>query len=145
MMSLQVLTIAQGIINNISDNEQLYLLQKHITKRCMENTNQKYKSHYLLNEDGKFDNRIINSEFFSNDGINFDVEENGMRYRFNSRIEGVPLYIRSIKTYESWRFSGTQDNFTIEQCSGFGLNLNNLEPPKETLDYALFLWKHKLK
>jgi mRNA-degrading endonuclease HigB of HigAB toxin-antitoxin module len=143
MMSLQVLTIAQGIIDNISDNEQLYLLQRHITKRCMENTNQKYKSHYLHLEDGTFDNRIINSNFTSNDGVNFDVEGNEIRYRFNIKLENVPLLIRSLKTHECWRFSGTQDNFTIEKCSGFGLNLNHSEPPKEILDHALFLWKYK--
>ena len=141
MDSLQILTI-KSIIDGISDNEQISSLMECLDKKCRENINAKYREHYWSHEDDKFNDRLAMSQFSLYNGI-LNIEELGIRYRVNQKLEGDPLYIRDLELDKSWKFKGTWDNFTVK---GYYDNPDRGEVgevPQDVLNYALFLWKHK--
>ena len=142
MDSLQILTI-KSIIDTISDNEQLYSLILYLAEKRKANIDAKYREHYWSHEDDKFNDRLAMSNFSSNDEKNFDIEERGIRYRFNQTLNGHPLFIRYLELDKYWRFKGTWDNFTVK---GYYDNPDRGEVgeiPEDVLDYAVFLWKYK--
>lgn len=140
MNSLQTIAI-KNIIDNISDNEELLSIKKHIEKRYKDNINQKHKEDYWGKEDGKFDDRLRQT-VFSETTKGFDCQENNVEYKFYPDPEYAPLLIRDLNG-KYWRISGEWDDFIIRAFQDRSDPSRVTEPSKEILDYAIFLWKHK--
>jgi len=144
MDSLQTLTI-KSIIETISNNEQLLSIKQFIDTKYKENISQKYKEHYWSEENGKFDDRLSQTTFSEfNDRTCMAVENDNIIYRFDSVLDSVPLLIRDITLNNIWKFNGTWDNFTIQGYKDDVHKTKINDPPKEILDYAIFLWRYKL-
>lgn len=144
MDSLQTIAI-KNIIDNISDNEELLSLKKHIEKRYEDNISQKHKEDYWGKEDGKFDDRLRQTTFSERLGCLACIENNILyRFAFSSVTENVTFLVNDTKSKKYWQFFKSWDDFKFHHYGEIA-NTSEIskEIPTEILDYAIFLWKHK--